>query len=105
MDWIYLLIAGVFEVAWVMGLKSTEGFTKLWPSVLTLAAMFASVAMLALAVRTIPLGTGYAIWTGIGTLGAVVLGMVYFNESTALLRIACIGLILLGIVGLKMASD
>ncbi|MEX2168285.1 MAG: quaternary ammonium compound efflux SMR transporter SugE [Pirellulales bacterium] len=104
MAWTLLLLAGLFEVAWAIGLKYTAGFTRLVPSVLTLAAMGVSVYLLSQALRTIPVGTGYAVWTGIGAAGTAVLGMYLFAESTALLRLASLALIVLGIVGLKWAS-
>ncbi|MGE0873371.1 MAG: multidrug efflux SMR transporter [Burkholderiales bacterium] len=104
MAWAWLLIAAVFEVMWAIGLKYTDGFTRLMPSAITLAAMVGSVYFLALAVRTIPIGTGYAVWTGIGAVGVAILGMVLFNEPRTLLRIGCILLIVAGIVGLKALS-
>lgn len=104
MAWVWLTVAGLLEVVWAVGLKYTEGFTRLWPSAVTLAAMAASVYCLAVAVRTIPIGTGYAVWTGIGAVGVAILGMVLFGESRAALRIACIGLVVLGIAGLKVLS-
>jgi quaternary ammonium compound-resistance protein SugE len=104
MDWILLMIAGVLEIGWAVGLKYTEGFTRLWPTTGTVLAMIASVFFLALAVRSIPLGTGYAIWTGIGALGTAALGIVLFGESAAGPRLVFIGVILLGILGLKMTS-
>ena len=104
MAWIWLTVAGLLEVVWAVGLKYTEGFTRLWPSAVTLAAMAASVYCLAVAVRTIPIGTGYAVWTGIGAVGVAILGMVLFGESRAALRIACILLIVAGIAGLKALS-
>jgi len=104
MAWLILFVAGLFEVGWAVGLKYTEGFTKLWPSVWTAASMAASIFLLALALRTIPLGTGYAVWTGIGAMGTVIFGIVYLGESTDLLRLASIALILIGLVGLKLAS-
>jgi quaternary ammonium compound-resistance protein SugE len=104
MAWLILFVAGLFEVGWAVGLKYTEGFTKLWPSVWTAASMAASIFLLALALRTIPLGTGYAVWTGIGAMGTVIFGIVYLGESTDLLRMASIALILIGLVGLKLAS-
>ncbi len=104
MAWIWLGIAGVMEIIWAIGLKYTEGFTRLWPSVVTGAAMIASVYFLALAVKTIPIGTGYAVWTGIGAAGVAILGMILFGEPRTLARLACIGLIIAGIVGLKMVS-
>ncbi len=102
MPWIYLAIAGLFEVAWAVGLKYTEGFTRLVPSLLVGAAMIASMGLLGLAVRHLPIGTAYAVWTGIGTLGAAVFGMLVLGEPAGALRLGCIGLIAAGIVGLKL---
>lgn len=104
MDWIWLLIAGGLEVGWVVGLKATAGFTKPGPSVLTLIGMVASVACLAVAARTIPLGVAYAVWTGIGTVGAVVLGIVLHDEPANALKCVFIGLIVAGIIGLKVTA-
>ena len=104
-NWILLLVAGLLEVGWAVGLHYTEGFTKPWPTVLTLAGMVASVFCLALAVRTIPLGTGYAIWTGIGAVGAFVLGIIVLGEAATPMRIGSALLIVAGMVGLKLASD
>jgi quaternary ammonium compound-resistance protein SugE len=104
MAWIWLTAAGLLEIVWAVGLKYTEGFTRLGPSAITLAAMAASVYCLAVAVRTIPIGTGYAVWTGIGAVGVAILGMVLFGESRDALRLASIGLIVAGIVGLKVLS-
>jgi quaternary ammonium compound-resistance protein SugE len=104
MDWLYLLIAGLLEVSWAIGLKYTDGFTKLWPSVWTVAAMILSFVFLAQALRTIPVGTGYAIWTGIGAVGTVALGIVLFSEPATAMRLACVALIVAGMVGLKLAS-
>jgi len=104
MAWTYLLIAGLLEIGWAVGLKYTEGWTRLWPSVVTLATMVASMYCLAQAVRVIPVGTGYAIWTGIGAVGTAILGIVLFSESAAPARLACIGLIVVGILGLKLTS-
>ncbi len=104
MAWIILVLAGLFEVAWAVGLKYTDGFTRLLPSVATLAAMAVSVGLLALAVKTLPLSTAYAIWTGIGAVGAVILGIVLFHESASPARLACLALIIVGIVGLKVVS-
>ena len=101
MSWLYLVVAGVFEVAWAVGLKYTEGFTRLGPSFFVVVAMAASVGLLGLAVRDLPIGTAYAVWTGIGTLGAAVFGMLVLGEPAGALRLACIGLIAAGIVGLK----
>ena len=104
MAWLYLLVAGLMEVAWAVGLKYTEGFTRLWPSVWTGVALVLSMLLLAAAVRTLPLGTAYAVWTGIGTVGAAVLGVVLFGEQVTAARVACIGLIVAGLVGLKLTS-
>jgi quaternary ammonium compound-resistance protein SugE len=104
MAWIILVLAGVFEVAWAVGLKYTEGFTRLLPSVVTVAAMVISIGLLALAVKTLPLSTAYAIWTGIGAAGAVILGIVLFHEPASLARLACLALIIVGIIGLKIVS-
>jgi quaternary ammonium compound-resistance protein SugE len=104
MAWIYLLIAGVLEIGWAIGLKYTEGFSRLWPSVWTIAAMIGSFSLLSEAIKTIPLGTGYAVWTGIGAAGTAVVGMAFFGESRDVLRILCLLLIVAGIVGLKFAS-
>lgn len=105
MGWTYLFIAGVFETAWVIGLKYTAGFSRPLPSVLTLLAMGVSVFLLSQAVKTLPLGTAYAVWTGIGAVGAVVLGMILFAESRDVLRLVCIGLIIAGILGLRLVSS
>jgi quaternary ammonium compound-resistance protein SugE len=103
-SWILLLIAAVLEIAWAIGLKHTAGFTRLWPSVATVGAMALSLYLLALAARTLPIGTAYAVWTGIGAAGTAVLGMVWLQEPATLLRLACIGLIVAGVVGLKVAG-
>ena len=104
MPWIYLVIAGLLEIGWAIGLKYTEGFTRLWPSLWTAAAMAASVLLLAKALQDIPVGTGYAVWTGIGAVGTAVLGMALFEESRSALRLLCIALIVAGIAGLKLVS-
>jgi quaternary ammonium compound-resistance protein SugE len=104
MAWTILIIAGLFEVGWAIGLKYTMGFTRLWPSVWTVAAMIISVYLLALALKSIPVGTGYAVWTGIGAVGTAILGIVLFGDSASALRLACIALIVAGIVGLKFAG-
>lgn len=103
-EWVYLLIAGVLEIGWAVGLKHTEGFSRLWPSVFTVIGMIASVFFLALAVQKLPLGTSYAMWTGIGAVGTALLGIVLFNESAATPRLIFIAIILLGIIGLKVTS-
>jgi quaternary ammonium compound-resistance protein SugE len=104
MAWVWLTAAGLLEVVWAVGLKYTEGFTRLWPSAITLVAMAASVYCLAVAVRTIPIGTGYAVWTGIGAVGVAILGIILFGESRDLLRLGSIFLIVAGIAGLKLHS-
>jgi quaternary ammonium compound-resistance protein SugE len=104
MAWIWLTLAGLLEIVWAIGLKYTEGFSRLGPSLVTGAAMLASIYFLALAVRTIPIGTGYAVWTGIGAVGVAILGMILFNEPRDLLRIGSILLIVAGIAGLKLLS-
>jgi quaternary ammonium compound-resistance protein SugE len=104
MPWVILFIAGLFEVAWAIGLKYTEGFTRLWPSVGTLAAMGLSVLLLGFAMRTLPVGTAYAVWTGIGAVGTVILGIVLFSEPATAARLVCLGLIMAGILGLKLTS-
>jgi len=103
-SWILLLIAGLLEVVWAIGLKYTEGFSRLVPSVITITAMIISVWLLALALKGIPVGTGYAVWTGIGAVGTAILGIVLFNEAATVARLACIGLIVAGIFGLKLVS-
>ena len=104
MPWTLLFLAGLFEVAWAVGLKYTDGFTKLLPTTLTVAAMVASIVLLGLAVKHLPVGTAYAVWTGIGTIGTVILGIVLLGDSAAPLRIVCLSLIVLGIVGLKLTA-
>ena len=104
MAWVLLFLAGLLEVAWAVGLKYTDGFTRPWPTAATLVAMIGSVVLLALAVRTLPLGTAYAVWTGIGTAGAVLLGVMLFNEPATLARLFFVGLIVAGIVGLKLVT-
>lgn len=104
MAWLYLLLAGLLEVAWAYGLKSSDGFTKPLASTLTIIGMIASFWLLALAMRTLPLGTSYAVWTGIGTVGAFILGIVMFGEHASTLRIASAGLIVAGIAGLKLSA-
>lgn len=104
MPWIYLMLAGLLEVVWAIGLKYTEGFTRLWPSVITVSAMTASIVLLAMAVKTLPIGTAYAIWTGIGAVGAVILGIVLFGDSASPLRLACVALVVLGMLGLKLTG-
>jgi len=104
MAWFVLFAAGLFEVGWAVGLKYTDGFTRLWPSLATIASMIISLGLLGIALRSLPLGTAYAIWTGVGTIGTVILGVMLFGESAAIIRLACIGLIVAGIVGLKLVT-
>lgn len=105
MDWILLLIAGLFEVAWAVGLKYTDGFTRLLPSLLTGASMILSVVLLSQALKTVPVGTGYAVWTGIGAIGTALLGMLLFGESREVGRIVSLLLIVAGIMGLKLTAS
>jgi quaternary ammonium compound-resistance protein SugE len=104
MAWVNLVIAGLLEISWAIGLKYTDGFTKFWPSIFTVTAMIASFYFLAQALKIIPVGTGYAVWTGIGAAGTAILGIILFSESAALPRLACIALILAGIIGLELVS-
>lgn len=104
MAWLILIVAALFEVGWAIGLKYAAGFTRLWPSVWTLAALVLSVALLAAAARTLPIGTAYAVWTGIGAAGTALLGIWLFNEPANAARLACIAMILAGVVGLKLVS-
>jgi quaternary ammonium compound-resistance protein SugE len=104
MGWFYLLGAGITEIGWAIGLKYTQGFTRPVPTVLTVASMVLSLGLLGLALKTLPLGTAYAVWTGIGTVGTVILGIILFGEAATAFRLACVGLILAGIVGLKLAT-
>ena len=102
--WAYLVLAGLLEIGWAIGLKYTEGFSRLWPSVITVLAMIASFALLSQALKSIPIGTGYAVWTGIGAAGTAIIGMMFLGDSAQFLRILCISLIVLGVVGLKFAT-
>ena len=104
MSWVYLFLAGLFEIGWAVGLKYSAGFTRLWPSIGTALAMALSVVLLAMAAKTLPLGTAYAVWTGIGVIGAVALGIVLFNEPVKVARITCVVLIGAGVVGLKLTA-
>ena len=104
MAWLYLFVAGLFEIAWAIGLKYTDGFTRIAPSVFTLVSMVLSVVLLGLALKTLPVGTGYAVWTGIGTIGTALLGIALFGEPATAVRLACIGLIVAGILGLKLVA-
>ncbi|PPU37798.1 multidrug efflux SMR transporter [Xanthomonas sp. CFBP 7912] len=104
MPWIYLVLAGVFEIGFAMGLKYSDGFTRLWPTVLTIGLACISLWLLTQALKTIPVGTGYAIWTGIGALGVTIAGIALFGDSASWSRLACIGLIVAGVIGLKLVS-
>jgi quaternary ammonium compound-resistance protein SugE len=104
MAWILLIVAGLFEIGWAIGLKYTEGFTRPWPSVLTLGAMAASVVLLGIAMKTLPVGTSYAVWVGVGAVGTAILGIVLFGEPANAGRLVSLGLIVAGIVGLKLAT-
>jgi len=104
MAWINLIVAGLFEIAWAIGLKYTQGFTRIFPSVATVSAMIVSFALLSRALKTIPVGTAYAVWTGIGATGTAILGMALFGESRDVLRMICIFMIIAGVVGLKIVS-
>jgi quaternary ammonium compound-resistance protein SugE len=104
MAWLLLFLAGLLEVGWAVGLKYTAGFTRVIPSILTIASMIASLGLLGLSLRTLPVGTAYAVWTGLGTIGTAILGIVLFAEDANAGRLGCIGLIVAGIVGLKLVS-
>lgn len=104
MAWFLLFLAGMFEIGWAVGLKYTDGFTRLTPTVLTIISMVISIALLGLAVKTLPMGTAYAVWTGIGTVGTVLLGIWLLGDPATLVRLACIGLIVAGIAGLKFVA-
>jgi quaternary ammonium compound-resistance protein SugE len=103
MAWIVLFVAGLLEIGWAVGLKYTEGFTRLWPTLGTAASLIASMGLLGVALRTLPLGTAYAVWTGIGTVGTAVLGIILFREPATAMRLVCIALIVAGILGLRLA--
>ena len=105
MAWVYLFFAGLFEIGWAVGLKYTEGFTRFWPTVLTALSMLISLTLLGLALKTLPVGTGYAVWTGIGAVGTVILGVVLLGEPATAGRLACAGLIVAGIIGLKLTAS
>lgn len=104
MAWVVLFIAGICEIGWAVGLKYTDGFTRLWPTVFTGVSLVASMALLGIAVKTLPLGTAYAVWTGIGAVGTVILGILLFKEPATVMRLVCVGLIVAGILGLKFFS-
>jgi quaternary ammonium compound-resistance protein SugE len=104
MAWTILFLAGLMEIGWAIGLKYTDGFSKFWPSALTLASMIGSIVLLGLALKTLPVGTAYAVWTGIGTVGVAILGIYLFGEAATAFRLACIGMIVAGIAGLKAVT-
>jgi len=104
MHWLFLFFAGLFEVGWAIGLKYTNGFTRLVPTVLTLASMIVSLGLLGLALKALPVGTAYAVWTGIGSVGTAILGIYLLDEPATAIRLGCIGLIVAGIIGLKLAA-
>lgn len=104
MSWLYLVIAGLFEIGWAIGLKYTDGFSRPLPTALTIASMVVSLLLLGLALKNLPVGTAYAVWTGIGTVGTALLGILLLGESASAVRLGCIALIVAGIVGLKIAS-
>jgi quaternary ammonium compound-resistance protein SugE len=105
MAWLVLIVAGLFEIGWAVGLKYTEGFTRPWPTLGTVASMIVSLGLLGLALRTLPLGTAYAIWTGVGTVGTALLGIALFQEAADPARLVCIGLIVAGIIGLRLVTE
>lgn len=105
MSWVYLVIAGVLEFLWAIGLKQSDGFTKLWPSIISVILIVVSLVLLSLAMRTIPVGTAYAVWTGIGASALVLFGMIFLNEPASVARIACLCMIVGGVVGLQLVSE
>ena len=105
MPWLILFVAGLCEIGWAVGLKYTDGFTRLWPTVFTGASLLVSMALLGIAMKSLPLGTAYAVWTGIGAVGTVILGIVLFKEPATVARLVCVGLIVAGILGLKIFSS
>ncbi len=104
MAWVVLIVAGLFEIGWAVGLKYTDGFTRLYPTLATAASMVVSLGLLGLALKTLPVGTAYAVWTGVGSVGTAILGIVLFGEAATAARLACIGMIVGGIIGLKLVS-
>ncbi len=104
MNWLLLFVAGLFEVGWAIGLKYTQGFTRLWPTIGTAIAMLVSICLLGIAMKSLPVGTAYAVWVGVGALGTALLGMVLFGESASVARLSCLALILAGIIGLKLTT-
>jgi len=105
MAWVYLVLAGLFEIGWAVGLKYSQGFTRFWPSAATVVSMAISLILLGVSLRSLPLGTAYAVWTGIGAAGTVLLGIMLFGESASAARLGCVGLIIAGIVGLRVLSE
>ena len=105
MNWLILIIAGLFEIVWAIGIKYTDGFTRLWPSVLTLAAMAVSVVLLGIAMKSLPVGTAYAVWVGVGAVGTAILGIFLFGESANIGRLLSLSLIVIGIIGLKLSTE
>lgn len=104
MSWLILVTAGLFEIVWAIGIKYTEGFTRLWPSVGTLAAMLVSIVLLSIAMKSLPVGTAYAVWVGVGAVGTAIFGIILFGESASLMRLLSLGLIVAGTIGLKLAT-
>lgn len=104
MAWVVLLVAGLLEIGWAVGLKYTAGFTRLWPTVATVACMIASLGLLGVALRTLPVGTAYAVWTGIGAAGTAIVGILFLGESAATLKLLSVGLVIAGVVGLQLTS-
>lgn len=104
MNWLILVTAGLFEIVWAIGIKYTEGFSRFWPSVVTLAAMLVSIVLLGIAMKSLPVGTAYAVWVGVGAVGTAIFGIILFGESASALRLLSLGLIVVGIVGLKLAT-
>ncbi|MDP9141355.1 MAG: multidrug efflux SMR transporter [Pseudomonadota bacterium] len=104
MSWVYLFLAGLLEIGWALGLKLSDGFSKPWPTTFTIVSLILSMGLLGLALRTLPLGTAYAIWTGIGAVGIAIIGMIWFGDGVTFARIVCIALIVAGIVGLKLSA-
>ena len=105
MSWLILIIAGLFEIGWAIGLKYSEGFTRLWPSIATVGAMLVSIVLLGIALKELPVGTAYAVWTGVGAVGTAILGIFLFGDSASVARLACLAMITGGIIGLKVVSN
>lgn len=104
MNWLILVTAGLFEIVWAIGIKYTEGFSRLWPSVATLTAMLVSIVLLGIAMKSLPVGTAYAVWVGVGAVGTAIFGIILFGESASAMRLLSLGLIVVGIIGLKLAT-